>query len=78
MSQIINCARLKLVLGARRETVKLGSVYFSTSKVHHLYKEKSYFNYKSDKFLHRHIGPRDHDKTEMVKTLGFKVSVLTV
>lgn len=34
----------------------------------------SYSKYKSDTFAKRHIGPRDHEKTQMVQTLGFKVS----
>lgn len=40
---------------------------FSSSSVH-----QSYFKYESDHFVGRHIGPRDAEKLEMVKYLGFK------
>lgn len=32
----------------------------------------NYFNYKSDEFVTRHIGPREHELNEMAKVIGFK------
>ena len=32
----------------------------------------SYFNYKSDEFVSRHIGPREEEREEMVNLIGFK------
>ena len=32
----------------------------------------SYFKHESDKFIGRHIGPREHEKQEMVELVGFQ------
>ena len=32
----------------------------------------SYFRHESDKFINRHIGPEEHEKLEMVRTVGFQ------
>jgi hypothetical protein len=34
---------------------------------------RSYRSYKSNEFIARHIGPREHEKKTMLETLGFKV-----
>lgn len=36
----------------------------------------TYSNHKSDKFAHRHIGPREHETEAMVKTVGYQVNAL--
>jgi glycine dehydrogenase len=45
---------------------------FSSTSIAARKYDQNYFKYDSDHLVGRHIGPREHEKQEMVNYLGFK------
>ena len=52
-------------------TVSSCRAYSSEGKGHLNGDQKVYFNYSSDSFIGRHIGPSEKDKSDMLKKVGY-------
>ncbi|KAI1278732.1 Glycine dehydrogenase (decarboxylating), mitochondrial [Halotydeus destructor] len=65
MMRVLSCRSIPR--SGYNRVLKLFAANFATNGT-----KLSYTNYKSDTFARRHIGPRDHEKIEMLNTLGYK------